>query len=129
MVLPRRVARFNRRFLNRAMVRVAPRLPGFAVLHHRGRRSGRRYSIPINVFVRGDRYVFALTYGPGTDWLRNVLAAGRCTITTRGRVVLLRDPRVYRDERRADMPLPVRLVLGRVGVEEFLEMRTVPVRP
>ncbi len=126
MVLPARLARLNRIGLNRVMVHLAPRAPLFAVLHHRGRRSGRRYSIPINVFVRGDRYLFALTYGAETDWLRNVRAAGRCTVTTRGRVVPLHAPRVYRDESRADMPLPVRLVLGRVGADEFLEMRTTP---
>lgn len=125
MVLPRRLARLNRRYLNRVVVRLATRAPGLAVLHHRGRRSGRRYDVPVNVFVRGERYVVALTYGPTTDWLRNVLAAGRCTMTVRGRVVPLQAPRVYRDERRADMPLPVRLVLARLGVEEFLELRTV----
>src|SRR5690625_6162235 len=83
MVLPRKVALLNKRFLNRVVVHLAPRLPGLAVLHHRGRRSGRRYAIPINVFVRGERYLFALTYGPGTDWLKNVQTAGRCTITHR----------------------------------------------
>lgn len=125
MVLPRGLARLNRMFLNRVVVRFAARAPWFAVLHHRGRRSGRRYAIPVNVFVRGDRYVIALTYGPGTDWLRNVLTAGRCTLLVRGRVVPLHAPRVYRDVRRVDMPAPVRLVLGRLGVEEFLEMRPV----
>ena len=64
MVLPRKVALLNKRFLNRVVVHLAPRLPGLAVLQHRGHRSGRRYAIPINVFVRGERYLFALTYGP-----------------------------------------------------------------
>jgi len=129
MVLPRGLARANRLVLNRVVVRVAPRLPGLAVLHHRGRRSGRRYSVPINVFVRGDRYVVALTYGPDTDWLRNVRAAGGCTLTTRGRVVPLRSPRVYRDEERSDMPRVVRWGLRLVGVSEFLEMRPAAGRP
>ncbi|HLV03046.1 nitroreductase family deazaflavin-dependent oxidoreductase [uncultured Georgenia sp.] len=122
MVLPRSVARLNRRFLNRVVIRLAPFLPGLGVFHHRGRRTGRRYAIPINVFPRGDRYVFALTYGPGTDWLRNVQAAGRCTLLTRGTVVPLHRPRVYRDERMSDMPLPARVVLRRVKAYDFLEM-------
>ena len=122
MVLPRSVARLNRRILTRVVIHVAPFLPGLAVLHHRGRRTGRRYAIPINVFPRGDRYVFALTYGTGTDWLANVLAAGRCTLTTRGRVVALRSPRVFRDEQMTDMPAPVRVVLRRVDAQDFLEM-------
>jgi hypothetical protein len=36
-------------------------LPGFAILTHVGRRSGRVYRTPINVFRRGDQYLFALT--------------------------------------------------------------------
>lgn len=128
MVLPRRLARLNRHLLNRVLVHVAPRVPGFAVLHHRGRRTGRRHAVPVNVFVHRDRYVIALTYGPGTDWLRNVRAAGRCTITSRGRVVPLGSPRVYRDPQRADVPVPVQLVLRVIGVEEFLEMRATAAR-
>lgn len=126
MVLPRKLALLNKRFLNRVFVRLAPRAPGLAVLHHRGRRSGRRYAIPINVFVCGERYLFALTYGPGTDWLKNVRAAGRCTLIHRGRVVALHQPRVYRDEQRSQVPAPVRLVLRRIGADQFLEMRAVP---
>lgn len=126
MVLSSKLALFNKRYLNRAMMLVAPRVPGFAVLHHRGRRSGRRYSIPINVFVRGDRYVFAPTYGLETDWLKNVLASNRCTITTRGQVVPLQSPRVYRNERRTEMPPIPRWFLGRLRVDSFLEMWTSP---
>lgn len=129
MVMPRKLAHLNKRFINRFMVRIAPYVPGLAVLHHRGRRSGRRFSIPINVFVRGERYVFALTYGSDTDWLRNVLAAGRCTITTRGRVVPLHSPRVYRDEQRAQMRPVVRWVLGLIGVTEFVELWTPAAQP
>lgn len=129
MVLPARLARLNRIGLNRVMVHLAPRAPLFAVLHHRGRRSGRRYAVPINVFRHGDRYLVALTYGPDTDWLRNVLAAGRCTITTRGRVVPLVAPRVYRDVHRRGVPAPVRWVLRDIGADEFLEMVRAPRPP
>lgn len=129
MVLPRKVALLNKRFLNRVVVHLAPRLPGLAVLHHRGRRSGRRYAIPINVFIRGERYLFALTYGPGTDWLKNVKAAGRCTITHRGRVIALHEPRVFRDPQRSQVPAPVRLVLKQIGADQFLEMRRASTAP
>ena len=38
------------------------------------------YRTPLNVF-RGDEdhFVIALTYGPGADWVRNIVAAGRGT--------------------------------------------------
>lgn len=75
----RRLARFNRRFTNALTIRFAARAPGFGIVTHRGRRSGQLYRIPINVFPRGDQFVVALTYGPGADWVKNVLAAGGAT--------------------------------------------------
>jgi hypothetical protein len=44
-------------------LRIAGCLPGFGILSHVGRKSGRTYRIPINVFQRCDYYYFALTYG------------------------------------------------------------------
>jgi hypothetical protein len=41
------------------------------------------------VFPAQDGYVFALTYGPDTDWVKNVLAAGGCELRTRGRAIRL----------------------------------------
>jgi deazaflavin-dependent oxidoreductase (nitroreductase family) len=67
---------FTTRDLNPVTRLVAGRLPGFAILHQRGRRSGRTYDTPMNVFRFGDACVFALTYGSHVDWVRNVLAAG-----------------------------------------------------
>ena len=62
------------------MLRVAGRnrLP-FAVIYHTGRRSN-RYRTPILIEPLGRSFVVALTYGPETDWYRNALAAGHCTI-------------------------------------------------
>jgi deazaflavin-dependent oxidoreductase (nitroreductase family) len=120
MPLPRAVARLNRVGLNRVTRHLAPWLPGFAVVHHRGRRSGTRYATPVNLFVRDGRYVVALTYGADADWVRNVLAAGECDVVHRNRRHHLVDPRLVHDESRADVPRPVRAVLGRLGVEDFL---------
>ena len=85
MPLPRSIARVNRRVTNRLLGGLAQRLPGFGVVVHKGRTSGRQYRTPVNVFRRGDRYIIALTYGPNADWVRNVLADGGCTLETRGR--------------------------------------------
>lgn len=73
-----------RRFVNQVTRLLAGWLPGFAMLYHAGRRSGRTYEIPINAFRRGDCYVFALTYRSHTDWVKNVLTAGECRVRTRG---------------------------------------------
>jgi deazaflavin-dependent oxidoreductase (nitroreductase family) len=102
----------------------AGRLPGFGILSYMGRTSGRHYRTPINVFRRGDDFVFALTYGSDVQWVKNVLAAGRCDIRILGRDVALVDPEVFTDPSRHLMPLPVRLILRLSGTTEFLRMRS-----
>jgi deazaflavin-dependent oxidoreductase (nitroreductase family) len=111
------------RLFNPVGRRFAGWLPWFGILTYRGRTSGRTYHTPLNVFRRGDSYVFALTYGGDTQWVKNVVAAGSCSLRTRGRDVRLVDPEVFRDPRRGLMPAPVRVILGLNDVSEFLRMR------
>jgi deazaflavin-dependent oxidoreductase (nitroreductase family) len=118
--------RVNRVALNKATRQVAPWLPGLGVVVHRGRRSGKEYRTPVNVFSRpGGRYVLALTYGSDTDWVRNVIAAGGCELLTTGQHLELASPRLFRDETRGEMPMVVRTILGLLHVYEFLELRAV----
>ena len=126
MPIPRMVARLNKVGLNRVTRHIAPWMPGLGVVVHRGRRSGRVYETPVNVFTVGDGYVIALTYGPGTDWVKNVLAAGGCELRTRGRVVRLTAPRVFRDETRHDIRPLERQVLRLIGVADFLSLAREP---
>lgn len=104
------------------MLPLAGWAPGFAIVHHVGRRSGREYRTPVNLFRRGDGYLFALTYGRG-DWVQNVLAAGGCSIRTRGHVLELTEPALLQDPRRRGVPLPARWALALIDVEEFLFLR------
>ena len=123
MPLPKRLARFNRHVTNRIVGPVAGRLPGFAVVSHVGRRSGRVHRTPVNLFRDGDHYVIALTYGSDSQWVRNVLAAGAVDIETRGRRVRLVAPEVVRDARRSLVPEPIRPILGLVRVSDFMLLR------
>lgn len=123
MPLPRSLARANRVGLNRVVVHVAGRVPGFALMHHRGRRSGRQYTTPVNAFRIGNGYRFALTYGTDSDWARNVLAAGECDVTVRGRVLHLVDPRLEKDRSARWAPGPVATVLRRIGADTYLQCR------
>ena len=92
------------------------------MIEHVGRRSGRTYRTPVNVFPTADGYVFALTYGASTDWVRNVAAAGSATLRTRGRTIALTDPRIYVDRRYTGIRPPERWVLPLLGADEFLRM-------
>jgi deazaflavin-dependent oxidoreductase (nitroreductase family) len=116
----------NKVALNKVTRQVAPWLPGFGVVVHRGRKSGKQYRTPVNVFPRpAGRYVVALTYGPDTDWVKNVIAAGECELLTHGRRLELTEPRLFHDESRQEIRVVERAVLGRLHVYEFLELRVV----
>ncbi|HKH18271.1 MAG TPA: nitroreductase family deazaflavin-dependent oxidoreductase [Solirubrobacteraceae bacterium] len=127
MPLPKALARFNLVVTNPVLGRVAGRLPGFAIVMHTGRRSGRAYRTPVNLFRSADAYVIALTYGSDAQWVRNVQAAGGCEVLTRGERIRLGGPRVARDPGRASVPRPVGLILGAIGVDEFMILRRVDV--
>jgi deazaflavin-dependent oxidoreductase (nitroreductase family) len=119
-----RIRPFVNRYLNRLTRPLAGRLPGFAILTHRGRTSGRTYQTPVNVFRRGDEYFFFLTYGSDSQWVKNVLAAGSCSIETRRRVVELVEPELVTDPELRLAPAPVRLIEQRIaGVTQYLRMR------
>jgi deazaflavin-dependent oxidoreductase (nitroreductase family) len=120
MPLPKRLARFNLRVTNRVLGPLAERLPGFGIVAHRGRRSGRTYRTPVNIFRHGDGYVIALTYGADSQWVRNVLAAGEVDVEIRGRPVHLTAPELVHDERRRLVPAPVRVPLAAANVSDFL---------
>jgi deazaflavin-dependent oxidoreductase (nitroreductase family) len=122
--LPKRLARFNRLITNRAAVPVARRVPGFGVVLHTGRASGRSYRTPVNAFRTPRGYVVALTYGPDSDWPKNVLAAGGCTLLTRGAALRLVGPRLVHTRRHPSIPAPVRAVLRLIGVRDYLELDT-----
>jgi deazaflavin-dependent oxidoreductase (nitroreductase family) len=117
---------YTTRFFNPVSRRFAGHLPGFAILVYVGRRSGRTYRTPINVFRHGDEYTFALTYGSDVQWVKNVLAAGGCKLETMGRKVRLTDPRLFVDPKQRLMPFPVRPFLRLMRVTEFLTMRPAP---
>jgi deazaflavin-dependent oxidoreductase (nitroreductase family) len=114
---------FTTRFVNPTTRRIAGWMPGFGLLRYRGRTTGREYRTPMNVFRRGDEYVFALTYGADVQWVRNILAAGACELRTRGREIRLVEPRLFVDPSRRVMPFPVRQFLGLLRVTEFMRMR------
>lgn len=122
MPLSQRVARFNRRVLNPLTRQLAGWAPGFAIVVHTGRRSGRVYHTPVNAFRDGDDYLIALTYGAEADWVRNVLASGGCKLLTRGRSISLTRPRIVTDPDRRWAPPPVRLVLGLINAPHYLRM-------
>ena len=122
MPAPRWLARMNRHVTNRILGPLAPYLPGFGIIIHTGRKSGRAYRTPVNLFQHNRGFVIALTYGPESEWVRNILASGRCAVETGGHTLRLARPRLIRDEQRRFVPPHIRFVLGLMRVNDFLEI-------
>jgi deazaflavin-dependent oxidoreductase (nitroreductase family) len=118
------VAAFNLAVTNRITSRFANRLPGFGILTHVGRKSGRVYRTPVNVFRAPEGFLIALTYGRDSEWVKNVLSAGGCQLETRGLVYQLSAPTIVHDPTRRRFPLPVRMILGIIGANDFMQLST-----
>ena len=120
MVMSRRLARFNKRVTNRIQGVWAPWLPPWAVIVHKGRKSGREYRTPVLAWRSGGRLEVGLYYGERAEWVRNVLAAGGAGVVRGGRTWRLGNPRVVDAADPAVSPLLRRIGLGnRVLVGEL----------
>ena len=126
----RRAVRLVARLVNPLILAIAGRrwMPVLGVLRHRGRRSGRMYATPLGMRPFGDGFVMPRTFGENAAWYRNVVAAGWCVVTYRGRDYELVEPEVI-DYRAASAAFPryERLQFRLAGIDEFLRMRRAPV--
>jgi deazaflavin-dependent oxidoreductase (nitroreductase family) len=124
VAFPAWLARFNKLVTNPILRPVATRAPYFGVVVHRGRVSGRIYRTPVNVFERGEEFIFALTYGPDRDWVRNLMHQGQFTLIHRGRTTELIEPRLWESkEMPASIPAVARAILRGASVHTFLLAR------
>jgi deazaflavin-dependent oxidoreductase (nitroreductase family) len=127
MPLPKGLARFNRKVTNRITAPFAERLPGFGVVHHVGRRSGRPYRTPINCWIGDGVITVPLTYGADVDWLKNLAAAGGGEIQVRGELIRLGPPgELEPEEGRRRIPDWVAAILPLIDVSEFREFPILP---
>ena len=115
------LAAFNLAVTNRITSRFAAWLPGFGIITHVGRKSGKVYRTPVNVFRAPNGFLIALTYGTQSEWVKNVLAGGGCELETRGARYRLTAPTIVHDPTRRRFPFPVRVILGLVGANDFMQ--------
>jgi deazaflavin-dependent oxidoreductase (nitroreductase family) len=115
----------NKRFGNPAMMRLAGHRYFFAgLIHHTGRRSGSEYSTPTWAVPTASGVVISLPFGEGADWLKNVLAAGRATIETRGETWTVTHPEVVdRDTVWRSLPRRARLLFGLAGIDRYVVLK------
>jgi deazaflavin-dependent oxidoreductase (nitroreductase family) len=98
--------------------------PLFAVVLHRGRRSGREHATPVAARRTADGFVIALAFGAQVDWYRNLRAAGGGRIRWRGRDYPVGAPDTIEQAVALPAFLPIQRVLFRLaGVTGFIRLR------
>jgi len=113
--------RVNRALTNPLMGLFAGHIPPFAIVHHVGRRSGRRYRTPVVAFPTGRGYVTPLPYGTDTDWCLNVLHASHCTLETAGQRIEMNHLRILKSAAALkDFPALLRPVLRLASLPGYL---------
>jgi deazaflavin-dependent oxidoreductase (nitroreductase family) len=123
MPLPHGLARFNRDVANKVTRPFAAWLPGFAVVEHTGRRSGKTYRTPVTARRRGDGFVIGLPYTHHTDWYANVVAADHARLVHHGRRVDVEGPQLVQGEPAQRLfPAAVRPLLRALHVDEALRL-------
>jgi deazaflavin-dependent oxidoreductase (nitroreductase family) len=121
------------RRLARPFAPVASRIAGtrwfplWAILRHTGRTSGTAYATPVVALHTPDGFMIPLPFGDATQWAKNLFAAGGGSIRSAGRDHQVIDPQIIdRDEAAAYLPLPLRVIAGRLGLRQYVLVTTSP---
>ncbi|MCV7422796.1 nitroreductase family deazaflavin-dependent oxidoreductase [Mycobacterium yunnanensis] len=93
MIIPVWLENFQIKYVNPLLKPLSKRMPGFAVISHRGRTSGTPYETIVTAYRKGDVLAIGLVHGK-TNWVKNVLAAGEADIHVGREDLHLVNPRV-----------------------------------
>ncbi len=117
-----RMRRFNKGILNPTTLKIAGGRSGiYASIKHVGRRSGREYTTPVVAQPVGDGFVIPLPYEANVDWCRNVLAAGKCTLTWHEHEYTMERPEILqRSEAMKALPVFTRVLYTAGGIKQYL---------
>jgi hypothetical protein len=98
-----------------------------AQIHHTGRSTGRTYTTPAGARRVGDDFVVPLTFGTRSDWVRNTIAAGGCTIRwkasdyTTSQPAIVPTAETMANAHDAFTP-PERAFMTALGIKNFLHL-------
>jgi deazaflavin-dependent oxidoreductase (nitroreductase family) len=117
--------RFATRLFNPLAMRLAGTriFPLYGILEHRGRRSGKSFRTPVVVRRVPDGFIVPMPWGEGTDWYRNVRAAGAASIRWNGATYQVDRPEVLDAEvALGSFSSTQRAGLARFGIRQVLHV-------
>jgi deazaflavin-dependent oxidoreductase (nitroreductase family) len=101
-------------------------IPIWTVVRHRGRKSGKLYSTPLAIRPTADGFVLPLPWGEGTDWCRNVRAAGGGIVHWGGSDIAVDSPEIIDTaDALPNFDPYMRPMVKLVGIKKFLRVRRV----
>ena len=93
------------------------------VIHHVGRSSGRPYRTPLDAMEVDDGYIVTLVYGSRSDWVQNVLTAGRAKLEVDGETIDVVEPELIdADAAFAQLPAGTKRPPKLLRIDEFLKL-------
>jgi deazaflavin-dependent oxidoreductase (nitroreductase family) len=120
MPMPRPLAGLPR-YLNPVLTPLAGRLPPLAILHHRGRRSGRAYKTPVQAYRTPQGFVVALACNRNAAWALNLQAADGGEMTRGGRRYQLTRPRRSGPDAQKLLAAWASAMMRALDIEDYLE--------
>lgn len=119
MPIPKWIAVLNKHVTNRFFLLFAGWIRPFAIVHHRGRRTGSSYRTPILAFPTETGFAFALTYGRDVDWVKNLMSSD-CGVLEYGKdeIPICKARIVKIDGVRDVFPFWVRIPLSIISIED-----------
>lgn len=116
MLMPVWLERFQIKYVNPLLRPLSKRAPGFAVVKHRGRTSGKEFETIVTAYRKDGLVAIGLMHGK-TNWVKNVLAAGGADVHLFSGDIHITNPRVLpagTDD--PSLPRMARMVARRSGV-------------
>ncbi len=93
VLFPPWLGRLQIKYMNPVVRPVARYLPGFSIIEHRGRKSGKPYETIVTAYVKGNVLAIALGHGKA-DWVKNVLVSGEADVHFIRRDAHITNPRI-----------------------------------
>ena len=119
MPMPKWWGHINKRIFNPRELKKGVR----PVLTHVGRSSGKTFRTPLDAHSVDGGYIFILVYGSGSDWVRNILAAGNATLRVEGEDIPLVSPRIVtKDDAWRLLPPTAKRPPKLLRISEYLQM-------
>jgi len=119
MPMPKWWGHINKRVFNPGQIKkgVSP------VLTHVGRASGRIFQTPLDAHPVDGGYIFILVYGSGSDWVKNIIAAGTASLRVKGEEIALKSPMVITEESAWELlPPTTKRPPKFLRISEYLQM-------